>query len=240
LILTSYLQSENNTDLINLFYGAFENNVGGSRGRWRVDLVRGTNSVGVGPFSFYDTHGRYVPTQSGFNMFFNLGFDPILWGNQNSPWDACAGLTRNCRQRVQSLGYVNVAPTYQLTVTNQQVLFTFLNIITVFLSVISSSTALIHIIVGPGEYDPKGLLNKFFFFDVPVLRDAASDIKLKNEDDGKKRRKHKKKRAAGSVGGGADGARGEGDHRASSGNVGQDDLHDEGLEIEMVAVAVAH
>ncbi len=39
----------------------------GSRGRWRVDLVRGTNSVGVGPFSFYDTSGRYVPTQSGFN-----------------------------------------------------------------------------------------------------------------------------------------------------------------------------
>lgn len=183
LVLFSYEMFENGTDTVKLFYGAYDNQVGGSRGRWRVDLNRGISSVSVGWYSYYDTSGTYIPQKSGYSCFFNLGYEAIPWGSYASYWDPSGN-----RLRTRALAYVNIGFNFQLQVTNAQVLFTWLNIITVFLSVISSSTALIHIVVGPGEYDPKGLLNKFFFFDVPVLRDAASDTALASMGKNKKKK----------------------------------------------------
>ncbi len=54
-------------------------------------------------------------------------------------------------------------------ITTEVILFNYLNMITVMLSVISSSTALIHLIVGPGEYDPKGVIINSFFFTIYVF-----------------------------------------------------------------------
>ena len=51
----------------------------------------------------------------------------------------------------------------------------FLDLATTIFSIIGSGFALTYILVGPGEYDPKGILNKLFYYDVPTLKAANTD-----------------------------------------------------------------
>ena len=142
LVLYSYEPFENTTDAINLFYGAFDGQLGG-RGRIRIDLNRGISSMAITKFVFYDTAGNFKPFKSGYVTTYNFGIQSIPWLNSPSPWDITG-----VRQRLSEFAYVNIAVGFSLQTTNQQVLFPWLSIVTVFLSVIASSTVMIQICVG--------------------------------------------------------------------------------------------
>jgi hypothetical protein len=68
-------------------------------------------------------------------------------------------------------------------------LFTVLDLITASLAIIGSSTALVALIIGPGEYNPNGIINRLFYSEVPMLKNTASDIhikvKLSSQDNAK-------------------------------------------------------
>ena len=59
--------------------------------------------------------------------------------------------------------------------STQATTLTFLDLATTIFSIIGSGYALTYLLIGPGEYDPKGILNKMFFYDVPTLKGAKTD-----------------------------------------------------------------
>jgi hypothetical protein len=74
------------------------------------------------------------------------------------------------------LGWTQIRPNFYEVDTVEIVLFTYINLITTFLSIIGASEAIINFLIGPGEYDPKGLINKIFYRDVPTFKQTKSDV----------------------------------------------------------------
>jgi hypothetical protein len=91
------------------------------------------------------------------------------------PWTISPSSWNPSRQRSAELGLLRIHVDLHETQTREFISFPYLNIITAFLTIIGSATTLSQIIIGRGEYDPTGLLNKLFYYDVPVLKEAASD-----------------------------------------------------------------
>jgi hypothetical protein len=108
------------------------------------------------------------------------------------------------RFRSAELAWLRVHVDMHETQTRERVAFTYLNLVTTFLSVIGAATALTHIIVGPGDYDPTGLLNKLFYYDVPVLKEAATDLAAEARIDTLGGGGGARKKSEGAEAGGAD------------------------------------
>jgi len=168
----SYLGIENLTNTVDIYYQAsgLDDIIGGSQNRIRTDLGNGITSVALQHYTYTDINLNPVTSLIGWTTSFDLTLPPLPWTSVPSFYGTGG------RVSTAVLVWCRVHVTMAEVRTQEAILFTYLDLVTTILSIIGSAAALVHIVVGPGDYEPKGLLNKLFYNDVPVLHNAASDV----------------------------------------------------------------
>lgn len=167
----SYMPSENTTNPVDIYFGnkGVDALIGGPQNRIRTDIGRGITSVLLSHYKYWDVTGNLVVGRTGWTTSYDLTLASLPWTIATSSFDSR-------RQRAAELGWLRVHIDLHEQQTREFISFTYLSLITAFLTIIGSATTLSHIIIGRGEYDPTGLLNKLFYYDVPVLKEAATDV----------------------------------------------------------------
>jgi hypothetical protein len=191
----SYEPMENLTNAVDIYYqtdAGIDKAIGGSQNRIRTDLGIGITSCLLQHFAYWDITGAKVTASIGWTTSYDLTVGFLPWISKASYFGVAGRVFQ------QKLGWMRLHVTMAESQTREALLFTYLDLATTILSIIGSAAALVHIIVGPGDYDPKGLINKLFYNDVPVLKMAATDIAAAAVDD-----KDKKVWGGGWGGGGA-------------------------------------
>jgi hypothetical protein len=168
LLFMSYLPSENNSNPIDLYYGRLDT-AETLQTRIRLDMERGITSIQLGRYAYIDWAGNTLAAQSGLSYYYDLTVPALPWASAQSKYNPY-------RQLVSMLGWTQIRPNFYEVDTVEIVLFTYINLITTFLSIIGASEAIINFLIGPGEYDPKGLINKIFYRDVPTFKQTKSDV----------------------------------------------------------------
>jgi hypothetical protein len=176
-------------DPVGLYLGTLDANVGGPQGRIRADIGIGFSSISISRFTYTNFDGTPNPAQTGWTVGYDQNLPPIVWSLAPSQWNPH-------RVAATYLSYTRVRCTTSVLQTKLVSLFTVLELITATLAIIGSSTALVTSIIGPGEHNPNGLINRVFYSDVPMLKNTASDAVLKiktGKDQGKGKEKEKGK-----------------------------------------------
>jgi len=189
----SFEASENQTSITDIYFGVDPNidlKIGGSQNRIRTDLGRGITSCYIYHFAYWDIEKRPVISSVGWSTSYDLTLGTLPWIAISSQWPQAAAIKR---MSIVQLGWMRIHLTMAEQQTREAVLFTYLDLATTILSIIGSAAALTHICVGPGDYDPKGLLNKIFYNDVPVLKNAATDMSSARAAAEAEKDKNKKK-----------------------------------------------
>ncbi len=186
-VLLSYMPSENTTSPVDLFFGntGADALIGGTQNRIRSDIGRGISSILLSHYKYWDVSGNLVMASTGWTASYDLTLGSLPWTLAASPWT-------DKRQRAAELAWLRVHVELLERQTREFIAFSYLDVVTAFLTIIGSATTLTHLIVGRGEYDPTGLLNKLFYFDVPVLKEAATDVSAETEapsDDAPQKKK---------------------------------------------------
>jgi hypothetical protein len=155
LVMTSFIDNENMTDPALIYLGMADKP--GSMLRMRSNIGWGLSSVLVQQYIAHDVNGKFVPGNSGFVINYDQTIDPLPWTNVISQFHPG-------RNFVTSVGFVRVHVKTSVTFTAQTILITYTTLATTLLAIISSSTVLLNVIIGPGEYDPTGLFIHLFRF----------------------------------------------------------------------------
>jgi len=180
IFVFTYIEAENNTNLVDVYFGKHDDNVGGSQGRIRCDVGRGISSLWWFHFTYTDVNKQLIPAYSGLSLFYEAMIESVPWNSSPSLYPAATV----GRLYYQELGWLKVHINMDETQITERVSFSYLDLSTTFLSIIGASTALIKIIVGPGEFDPKGMLNKCFYMDVPTMKETNTDGPVISGDTG--------------------------------------------------------
>jgi len=195
-VMFSYMGIENSTNVADILYqkSGLDAVIGGSQNRIRTDIGAGITSCFLQHFAYWDINGNKIIANTGWTTSYDLAVGSLPWVSGPSTFPVYG------RVQQQNMAWMRLHVTMAEVQTREAILFTYLDLATTILSIIGSAAALTHIIAGPGDYDPKGLINKLFYNDVPVLKNAATDIAAaalaaSNEQDKKKKKKEKKKAA---------------------------------------------
>jgi hypothetical protein len=181
LVLFSYIPKENASSVIDVYYGALDDNVGGPRGRWRIDLSRNIVSITVNQFKYLTIDGETVPSKSGYQVAFDMDIQSLPWITRTSSFNPT-------RLKTFDLTFCHIRVSLSMATTQPRVTFDYKELITTFLAIISAAGTIMNFFVGPGDYDPTGCLNKLFYFDVPTLKLTASTKVIKTDEDPKKKK----------------------------------------------------
>jgi hypothetical protein len=186
MIIVSYTKEEypNSADVdpLALYLGSKDAALGGPQQRIRMDVGLGLGSIAVTHFTYTGINGLNDPTQSGWTVAYDQTLPAVPWFTNPSVWNPN-------RLAIKSLAYTRIRCSVTEFQTSIVSLFTVLDLITASLAIIGSSTALVALIIGPGEYNPNGIINRLFYSEVPMLKNTASDIhikvKLSSQDNAK-------------------------------------------------------
>jgi hypothetical protein len=182
-VLFSYIASENQTNPIDLFYGLYDQNVGGPMGRWRVDVAQAITRLHVSQFTYLDLNGNVVPSRSGYQVSYDIDVPYVSVSHFDS-------FSNPARRTNVYISWLRINFSFQLSRIQPLVTFTFFDLVTCLLAIIAASPVIMNFFVGQGDYDPTGLINKLFFFDVPTMKGTASSQVLQIDKLKKVRRKN--------------------------------------------------